>query len=102
MDTTDFTEVSTSTDHIPMKSITKRRASSILSGTSSDESLISIHEPNSPKHWELPPICPQDVYKLKWWNYLSHSFIKVHSIDIPFSTNEDPVNITLTDKDLID
>jgi hypothetical protein len=50
----------------------------------------------------LPPIKPQNVYKLKWWHYISHSFIKFHSVNIPFTSDQDLIHINLLDKSLID
>jgi hypothetical protein len=85
-----------------LTSLRDRRTSSLATSLSSDSSLISISEPYSSEDWELPPKKPQNVYKLKLWNYISHYFIEFHLVNIPFTFDQDPIHINHLDKSLID
>jgi len=99
MDTINLTEIFT--NNSSFTSVRDQKDASLAS-SNSDRSLIFISEINSTTHWELPPIYPQQVYKLKWWQYLSHSFIKIHSVNIPFTANDDPINVNILDKHILD
>ena len=39
---------------------------------------------------------------MKWWQYKSNTLIKISSLDIKFTDQEDPIHINLIDKEQID
>ena len=39
---------------------------------------------------------------MKWWQYKSNTQIKISSLDIKFTNQEDPIHINLIDKEQID
>lgn len=73
-----------------------------LSATTTSLVLISISKLHSSIDWKLPPIYAKYVYKLHGLEYFSHLFIKVHSANQPFTSNEESLHINLLEGDLID
>ena len=80
------------------------RHSSFTECSTSDQSssIIHINNTNPSADWQLPAILPRDVYKLSGWKYFAYSQIKVSSVDISFSDNQEPAHINLLDKCQID
>jgi len=81
-------------------SLAERRSSFQNSGASS--SIITIDDTIPFPDWKVPEILPSEVYKIKWWQYTSHTKIKISSLDITFTDQEEPIHINLIDKEQID
>ena len=81
-------------------SLTERKYSFHTSSASS--SIITINDTIPSPDWKLPEILPSEVYKMKWWQYKSCTQIKISSLEITFTDQEEPIHINLIDKDQID
>ena len=69
-------------------SLTERKSSFQTSRASS--SIITINDTIPSPEWKLLEILPSEVYKMKWWQYKSCTQIKISSLDITFTDQEDP------------
>ena len=84
-------------------SLAERRSSfSQCSSSDPDSSIIHIDEPNPSYEWKLPTLLPKEIYKLKFWEYVSSQHFRVSSVDIAFTDADNPVHINLLDRSQID
>ena len=81
-------------------SLTERKSS--FQTSTASLSIITIDDTIPSPDWKLPEILPSEVYKMKWWQYKSCTQIKISSLDITFTDQEDPIHINLIDKDQMD
>ena len=81
-------------------SLAERKSSFQTFGASS--SIITIDDIIPSLDWKMPEILPSEVYKMKWWQYKSCTQIKISSLDITFTDQEDPIHINSINKDQID
>jgi hypothetical protein len=63
--------------------------------------IITMNDINPPTNWKLPAIMPKEIYKMQWWNYKSHTQIKMSFVDVSFTDQDEPIHINLLDKSQI-
>ena len=100
MDSVELTSLDFQSTDQTTVSLDERKSSFQTSGASS--SIITIDDTIPSPDWKLPKILPSEVYKMKWWQYKSCTQIKISSLDINFTDQEEPIHINLIDKDQID
>ena len=102
MDTVPHLSLDCEQDEYGVISLAERRSFFSHECSTSHSSVIHITDRNPSSNWEIPRIVPSEVYDLKWWKYKSSTQVKLSSIHVSFSDNEEPVNINLLDKHQID
>ena len=72
-----------------MSSLTDRKGYYCEASTSA--STITINEPISDPNWQIPPIFPNQVYKIHLYKYLAKSQIRQNYVDIAFTAQDKPI-----------